>query len=70
MKELFMEEMYENGMASQHMLPEPFTTSPDSNVLCPNCMVDTLVPHGEEELACHTCGQEFDLVSKNTVKFK
>ncbi len=40
------------------------------NVLCPECMRAKLVALSEKSAICPNCGQEFEIINKNTVRYK
>lgn len=70
MKELAMRQRYESGLLLHHDIPaHPLTEH--TNILCPNCTEDYLMPNGNrDELECESCAQEFKVIEKNTVRFK
>ena len=40
------------------------------DILCPNCLTDKLVQTENNEMNCTTCGYDFILIDRNTVRFK
>tara|TARA_B100001758_G_C18416982_1_gene620974 strand:+ start:3958 stop:4188 length:231 start_codon:yes stop_codon:yes gene_type:complete len=73
MKEIFMQmrEAEFNGPLEEfiNLQKEEALTEP-VDILCPNCLTDKLVQTKNNEMNCTTCGYDFILIDRNTVRFK
>jgi len=73
MKDIFMQmrEAEFNGPLEEfiNLQKEEALTEP-VDILCPNCLTDKLVQTENNEMNCTTCGYDFILIDRNTVRFK
>lgn len=71
MKELFMQERYEQGHYLQDIIPDlEYDMSKETRIPCPNCDSETLEMSAADEMTCPCCGHTFELIDKTTLKFK